>query len=72
MFKPNYLFQIMVLTLQKALYPRIVSFLGCVALLYIGFLLCGWLVLGPYIAKVIWNDYVGEFHALLALSKVLI
>ena len=58
----DYLFQIMVLTLQKALYPRIISFLGCVAMLYIGFLLCGWLVLGPYISKVIWSNYIGEFQ----------
>ena len=40
-------YNILILTLKGAL-PNVLRFLMCASLIYIGFVLCGWLVLGPY------------------------
>ncbi|CAK8685590.1 unnamed protein product [Clavelina lepadiformis] len=43
-------YNILVLTLKKAL-PHVLRFMVCASLLYLGFLFCGWVVLGPYHQK---------------------
>ena len=40
-------FQILVLTLKRSL-PYVLKFMVCASILYLGFLFCGWVVLGPY------------------------
>ena len=40
-------YNILILTLKGAL-PNVLRFLLCASFIYIGFVLCGWLVLGPY------------------------
>ena len=47
----NTVFQILILTLKKA-FPSMLRFLACCIMLYIGFVVCGWVVLGPYHIKV--------------------
>ena len=44
-------YNILLITLRVAL-PSVLRFIACGGVLYIAFLLCGWLVLGPYHAKV--------------------
>jgi len=51
----------LVLTMKKSL-PPILRFLVCAAMLYVGFLFCGWLVLGPYHPK---------FRSLIVASEAL-
>ncbi|CAG0921903.1 unnamed protein product [Notodromas monacha] len=43
-------YNILILTLKKSM-PNILRFLLCVILIYSGFALCGWVVLGPYHIK---------------------
>ncbi|CAG0919636.1 unnamed protein product [Notodromas monacha] len=43
-------YNILILTLKKSM-PNILRFLFCVILIYAGFALCGWVVLGPYHIK---------------------
>lgn len=43
-------FNVLIVTLKKA-FPRIMQFLVCCFLLYMGFVVCGWVVLGPYHLK---------------------
>lgn len=47
-FFPKY--NILILTLKRAL-PNVLRFLLCALLIYCGFMLCGWVVLGPYHKK---------------------
>lgn len=43
-------YNVLILTIRKAL-PNILRFMLCTILLYGGFCLCGWLILGPYHIK---------------------
>ncbi|XP_053394863.1 mucolipin-3-like isoform X2 [Mercenaria mercenaria] len=43
-------FNILIVTLKKA-FPNMMRFLVCCIMLYIGFVICGWVVLGPYHIK---------------------
>lgn len=43
-------FNILILTLKRA-FPSMLRFLTCCFMLYIGFVVCGWVVLGPYHIK---------------------
>ncbi|XP_052279218.1 mucolipin-3-like isoform X3 [Dreissena polymorpha] len=43
-------FNILIVTLKKA-FPNMMRFLACCLMLYIGFVICGWVVLGPYHIK---------------------
>lgn len=43
-------FNILILTLKRA-FPSMLRFLACCIMLYIGFVVCGWVVLGPYHIK---------------------
>ena len=45
-------YNMLLITLRLAL-PSVMRFIICAGILYISFLLCGWLVLGPYNPKVI-------------------
>ncbi len=45
--------------------PNILRFLFCVVLIYAGFALCGWVVLGPYHLKV---QYSANFSSLLVIT----
>uniref|UniRef100_H2YV78 Uncharacterized protein n=1 Tax=Ciona savignyi TaxID=51511 RepID=H2YV78_CIOSA len=40
-------YNILVLTLKKAM-PHVLRFMVCASLLYLGYMFCGWVVLGPY------------------------
>ena len=44
-------YNMLLITLRLAL-PSVMRFIICAGILYISFLLCGWLVLGPYNPKV--------------------
>ena len=44
-------YNMMLITLRVAL-PSVIRFIVCGGVLYLAFLLCGWLVLGPYHPKV--------------------
>ena len=44
-------YNMLLLTLQISA-PSVLRFIICTGILYIAFLLCGWLVLGPYHPKV--------------------
>ncbi len=44
-------YNILLITLRVAL-PSVMRFIVCAGILYVAFLLCGWLVLGPYHPKV--------------------
>lgn len=48
---PIYLPQILIATLRVAL-PSVMRFCCCVAVIYLGYCFCGWIVLGPYHVKV--------------------
>jgi len=43
-------YNILVLTISHAM-PRVVKFLTCATTLYAGYVICGWLVLGPFNEK---------------------
>jgi mucolipin len=43
-------YNVLILTMKRAL-PNVIRFMMCTLLLYGGFCLCGWLVLGPYHIK---------------------
>ncbi|XP_053212486.1 mucolipin-3-like [Panonychus citri] len=43
-------FNVVILTVKKA-FPDIIKFFLCAILLYVGFCLCGWIVLGPHHLK---------------------
>lgn len=43
--------QILIVTLRAAL-PSVIRFCCCVAVIYLGYCFCGWIVLGPYHVKV--------------------
>ena len=45
------LLQILIMTLKKSI-PNMLRFLACAAVFYMGFTVCGWVVLGPYHIKV--------------------
>ena len=45
-------YNILLITLRLAL-PSVMRFAVCAGILYISFLLCGWLVFGPYHPKVV-------------------
>lgn len=45
-------FQLLILTLRVAL-PNVIRFCCCAAMIYLGYCFCGWIVLGPYHAKVL-------------------
>lgn len=45
--------QLLILTLRAAL-PNVMRFCCCVAMIYLGYCFCGWIVLGPYHVKVIY------------------
>lgn len=40
-------YNVLILTMKGAL-PNVLRFLLCAALIYFGFVFCGWLILGPY------------------------
>ncbi|XP_027879214.1 mucolipin-1 isoform X1 [Xiphophorus couchianus] len=42
--------QILIVTLRAA-FPNVIRFCCCVAVIYLGYCFCGWIVLGPYHAK---------------------
>lgn len=44
--------QILIVTLRAA-FPNVIRFCSCVAVIYLGYCFCGWIVLGPYHVKVI-------------------
>ena len=44
-------YNMLILTLRLS-FPSVIRFIICTGILYIAFLLCGWLVLGPYHPKV--------------------
>lgn len=44
--------QILIVTLRVAL-PNVIRFCCCVAVIYLGYCFCGWIVLGPYHVKVL-------------------
>ena len=44
-------YNMLLLTLRLAM-PSVLRFIVCAGILYFAFLLCGWLVLGPYHPKV--------------------
>lgn len=41
--------------------PNVIRFCCCVAVIYLGYCFCGWIVLGPYHVKVLlrWGSMVG-------------
>lgn len=43
--------QILIVTLRAA-FPNVIRFCCCVAVIYLGYCFCGWIVLGPYHVKV--------------------
>ncbi|XP_064349455.1 mucolipin-3 isoform X5 [Camelus dromedarius] len=43
-------YNLLILTLQAAL-PSVIRFCCCVAMIYLGYCFCGWIVLGPYHEK---------------------
>ena len=43
-------YNVLMLTFKKAL-PNLLRFMVCVIILYIGFLLAGWVIIGPYSIK---------------------
>ncbi|GMT15603.1 hypothetical protein PFISCL1PPCAC_6900, partial [Pristionchus fissidentatus] len=43
-------YNVLILTMKKAL-PSILRFLGCASVLYCGFLIAGWVIIGPYSMK---------------------
>ncbi|VDK52746.1 unnamed protein product, partial [Gongylonema pulchrum] len=43
-------YNILILTLKKSL-PNILRFMSCTAVLYAGFLIAGWVIIGPYSLK---------------------
>lgn len=43
--------QILIITLRVA-FPNVIRFCCCVAVIYLGYCFCGWIVLGPYHVKV--------------------
>lgn len=47
-FFPKY--NVLILTLVTAV-PNLVRFMSCVLILYVGFLLGGWIIIGPYSIK---------------------
>ncbi len=40
-------YNVLILTMKGAL-PNVLRFLLCAALIYLGFVFCGWIILGPY------------------------
>lgn len=50
--------QILIATLRVAL-PSVMRFCCCVAVIYLGYCFCGWIVLGPYHVKVGTSRAVG-------------
>ncbi|CAM1306042.1 MCOLN2 (predicted) [Pycnogonum litorale] len=61
-FFPKY--NILILTLKKAL-PDVLRYLLCVVFIFMGFAICGWLVLGPYHYK--FRTLLRTFQCLFAL-----
>ena len=58
-------YNMLLITLRLAM-PSVLRFILCGSVLYMAFMLCGWLVLGPYHAKVgfnLFNSYVFFFFA---------
>ena len=51
----------MLLRTLRAAAPNVMRFIVCTGILYIAFLLCGWLVLGPYHPKVSLSLSMGEY-----------
>lgn len=47
--------QILIVTLRAA-FPNVIRFCCCVAVIYLGYCFCGWIVLGPYHVKVKQNE----------------
>ncbi|KAF8362867.1 cup-5 [Pristionchus pacificus] len=43
-------YNVLILTMKKAI-PSILRFLGCASVLYAGFLIAGWVIIGPYSMK---------------------
>ncbi|XP_017283181.1 mucolipin-1a [Kryptolebias marmoratus] len=43
-------YNILIITLQAA-FPNVIRFCCCVAVIYLGYCFCGWIVLGPYHVK---------------------
>lgn len=48
--------QILIVTLRAA-FPNVIRFCCCAAAIYMGYCFCGWIVLGPYHAKVLYTRY---------------
>ena len=48
-------YNMLLLTLRLAM-PSVLRFIVCAGILYIAFLLCGWLVMGPYHPKVVYDQ----------------
>lgn len=51
LFRPHAFPQILIVTLRAA-FPNVIRFCCCVAVIYLGYCFCGWIVLGPYHVKV--------------------
>ena len=61
-------YNMLLLTIRVAM-PSVVRFIICAGILYIAFLLCGWLVLGPYHPKVDQHDRcLVQVHGLVAVQ----
>ena len=50
-------YNMLLLTLRLSM-PSVLRFIVCAGILYVAFLLCGWLVFGPYHPKVLESVYV--------------
>ncbi|VDN52625.1 unnamed protein product, partial [Dracunculus medinensis] len=57
-------YNILILTMKKSL-PNILRFMSCAAVLYLGFLIAGWIIIGPYNIK--FRTLVSSSEALFSL-----
>ena len=54
----------------KVAAPNVIRFIVCTGVLYIAFLLCGWLVLGPYHPKVYNIKYALQHCEFIAINNL--
>lgn len=57
-------YNILILTLKRS-FPNVLRFMVCAGLVYMGFLFCGWIILGPYHMK--FRDLMTTSECLFAL-----
>uniref|UniRef100_A0A3Q3WR76 Uncharacterized protein n=1 Tax=Mola mola TaxID=94237 RepID=A0A3Q3WR76_MOLML len=60
-------YNILIVTLRAA-FPNVIRFCCCVAVIYLGYCFCGWIVLGPYHVKHQTQEpiYITDLHAFIA------